>query len=631
MTEPSSLKKALALDPQIANPAQRVAAIRRIVSWLRSDPEKRLEILIQTFQKDAEMRKRFENLIQSIFIEAEFLDFFCESGMSRSNAFFQELIFRLGSRFLPRYKDFQNASVIFCEIFDVKKDLSWIVEVKPEMLTDLFTSIDAQRSRSDHQGDTENKPIITSNNKLLRQLTEAEKILDIRLAELALSAEFRRRLAQQDQDFILIGVGTTSETKIETYHRLINSVYDSLDSSGVSIELVFLLDRMRSTLHRLSQIYAVKSEPAFGSHFIGLVSSILEDEKESSSLGGFLSTNLDLISKKIAERAGVVGQNYIARDAKTSRSLFLSAAGGGLVTTFTTFIKSNISKMGFPLFVEGFLAWSNYTLSFVLLQFLHFTLATKTPAMTASVLARKLRETEDFDKPVEFIEETFHIIRSGFLSILGNVIFVALGAIGFSLIYQHYFQQPTLTNEAALKYLSVHNPLGSLTIFYAIYTGAILWFGSAIGGWFENWYVYRKLNLYFEESYTLNRWLGRRASSWISRKMSENIMGLATNVALGSLLGFSTIFGKFFGVPVDVRHVTLSAGTLFFSFMSLDNLMQTLELVALALSSILIIGVLNFSVSFLISFLVAARARGLRLKQYSYLLRLIVRRFILKN
>ena len=52
---------------------------------------------------------------------------------------------------------------------------------------------------------------------------------------------------------------------------------------------------------------------------------------------------------------------------------------------------------------------------------------------------------------------------------------------------------------------------------------------------------------------------GRRRSPAGS---SENVAGLGGNVALGFLLGMSPVVAAFFGLPLDVRHVTLSTGSL---------------------------------------------------------------------
>jgi site-specific recombinase len=85
--------------------------------------------------------------------------------------------------------------------------------------------------------------------------------------------------------------------------------------------------------------------------------------------------------------------------------------------------------------------------------------------------------------------------------------------------------------------------------------------------------------------------------------------GFGGSIALGFLLGMLPVFAKFFGVPLDVRHVTLSAGALTLSISSLGIDSAGWEPVIWAWLGIGIIGLLNFGVSFSLALVVALRAR----------------------
>jgi site-specific recombinase len=79
-------------------------------------------------------------------------------------------------------------------------------------------------------------------------------------------------------------------------------------------------------------------------------------------------------------------------------------------------------------------------------------------------------------------------------------------------------------------------------------------------------------------------------------------------VTLGCLLGIVPTLGVLFGVPLDVRHVTLSTGSLAFAACAIgaDAIVQTDYLFAVA--GIVVIGALNFGVSFALALNVALRA-----------------------
>ena len=81
------------------------------------------------------------------------------------------------------------------------------------------------------------------------------------------------------------------------------------------------------------------------------------------------------------------------------------------------------------------------------------------------------------------------------------------------------------------------------------------------------------------------------------------------NATLGFLLGMTPVMGKFFGLPLDVRHVTLSTGALTLAICTLGFTPDTLPLIYAAAAGIAIIGALNFGVSFLLALAVALRAR----------------------
>ena len=76
------------------------------------------------------------------------------------------------------------------------------------------------------------------------------------------------------------------------------------------------------------------------------------------------------------------------------------------------------------------------------------------------------------------------------------------------------------------------------------------------------------------------------------------------------MLGLTPALGNFFGLPLDVRHVTLSAGQLALATAALWP--QGLGLwLAYAVAGIACMFVLNLGVSFFLAFLNAARAYGL--------------------
>ncbi len=171
------------------------------------------------------------------------------------------------------------------------------------------------------------------------------------------------------------------------------------------------------------------------------------------------------------------------------------------------------------------------------------------------------------------------------------------------------------------------NPLGSGTIFFAALTGVLLWMSSLVAGWFENWVVYRRL----PEAIAHHRWrhtLGSARMARWARFLETQTAGFGGSIALGFLLGMLPVFSKFFGLPLDVRHVTLSSGSLTFSISSVGVDALGWGLVIEAWIGIAIIGLLNFGVSFALALVVALRARDVPRGERRTLPGAVLRRFI---
>jgi len=85
-----------------------------------------------------------------------------------------------------------------------------------------------------------------------------------------------------------------------------------------------------------------------------------------------------------------------------------------------------------------------------------------------------------------------------------------------------------------------------------------------------------------------------------------------------SASGFSWLrrpAGQFLGIPFDVRHITISAGNTALGLYGLDNHVPAMYLLTVVLG-VLMIGFLNFFVSFSLAFFVAVKSRGIRLRDY---------------
>jgi site-specific recombinase len=92
--------------------------------------------------------------------------------------------------------------------------------------------------------------------------------------------------------------------------------------------------------------------------------------------------------------------------------------------------------------------------------------------------------------------------------------------------------------------------------------------------------------------------------------MRHNISGLAANVSLGLMLGLVPAFAAFFGLGLEVRHVTLSTGQLAAAAASLGPELLQQGAFWWCVAGIAITAALNVGVSFYLAFLLALKAHN---------------------
>jgi site-specific recombinase len=358
-----------------------------------------------------------------------------------------------------------------------------------------------------------------------------------------------------------------------------------------------------------------------------LLVTLVRGRQADCSLRDLLRTNLRLLARKIIDRAGHTGEHYITYTRRDYAGMVLSAMGGGVLTIGTATLKVVVSAAHFAMFVEGFLSGVNYALSFVLMQFLGFTLATKQPSMTAATLAGAIREVGEPGRLDELVTQASRICRSQLAAALGNVSAVTVSALALDWFWMRRHGQHVVSAEKAAGVFASLHPGHSGTVFYAFLTGIVLWLSSLAAGWIENFTVYHRLPQAIAE-HRAGRVVGTGVTRWAADRFAHHISGVGGSVALGFMLAMVPIFGKFLGLPLDVRHVTLSTGTLALAACAVGRPGAIMDLILPAAGGIGIIFLLNLGVSFALALAVAMRAREVPVRDRLRLVSALLRRFL---
>ena len=417
----------------------------------------------------------------------------------------------------------------------------------------------------------------------------------------------------------------------------LEQIHLHMEDAGVSSALVFDLRSIEASLSRMQLLAQVFVGQAFGtagsaaedfsdSPVRTLIDTLLQGRWDDTRLGSLVHENLNLLARKTVERTGHGGQHYIAHTRRDYWRMWVAAAGGGLLTVFTAAIKMKLMESHFPLAIEGFFIGTDYAVSFVLLQIFGFALATKQPSMTAAALAGIVRQNRGVARWSKISEFAADISRTQLAAAFSNVIAVCAGAVLFEKVWAHMFKTHYLPLQSAQHVYQTLHPFTSGTAIFAAFTGVLLWMAAVIGGWFENFSVYHRIPEAIAQ-HPLGTRLGtstmRRAADWLQR----NAGSWSTSIVLGYLLGFAPVVARFFGVPLDVRHVTLSTGTLALAAARFGTSSFGHDWLYYGIAGIAITFVLNLSVSFSIASIVALRAYDVPRSEQIQILRFLIGEF----
>lgn len=618
-----------ALDPD-GDSVQRHLALRAILDWVRGPGAagtvgtqlERLDLLLARIESDPARLARVRLWWRAVCAGVDTTTLLAEHGLAQRPVFVAELVRRVLRHVLPGNPQTRDGAELCELVLHHPSDARWLAALGTEREERLARVLsDEGPARGWYEALDE---ALTCS---VTQLSALGLAPDLRLrmtAEPGAAQAFQHLMRDYEAlRLVLVETeGATGQhvqagrdaavrqflTRLEQCRGATQAVYAHLDEHGISVDVVFRLRQWRERALRCRQLLDARlSERASG--YGRLLADIVQGGHEHRSLRALVSANSSLLAARVAERSAETGEHYITRNRAEYRAMLRQAAGGGAVISVTTLMKFALLSLSLSAFWSGMAAGLNYALSFVLVQLLHWTVATKQPAMTAPAMAAKLKDLSHDEAIEDFVDEVTHLVRSQVAAILGNLALVVPCALALCGVLWLVLGHPPLSVDKAHYVLHSLEFLGPSALF-AAGTGVLLFASSIVAGWVENWFVLHRLESALCHHPRVTTVLGpQRAGRW-SAWLARNISGLAANISLGFMLGLVPAFAAFFGVGFDVRHVTLSAGQLSAALVTLGpQALSTLGFWACA-GTLAIIGALNVGVSFFFAFRVALRAHN---------------------
>lgn len=389
---------------------------------------------------------------------------------------------------------------------------------------------------------------------------------------------------------------------LATIENLIVELRKNKNKIGTNFHLTLSSRRILEYSERIKELLTLKLNIESPEHWKELFQDYIEYAKNKDSISSYISRNSDLVALEIVEHTSNKGESYIAGTKKEYWNFFNRSLLGGAIIAFFAFFKLFIDSFQLSQLNYAYLFSINYALCFVIVKQVGGIIATKQPAMTASTIAKQIDNNEDLriDSLKHITILVRRVFRSQFISIIGNFL-MALTLASSLMIGMRFFEATHLIQMVEAEYL-IDTVVPSLPLlFYAATAGFFLALSGLISGYVDNKVVdsniahrVRNNALFFYSS---------GIASFFERKAGA----LSGNISLGIFLGSAFLLSNFLPFDVDIRHIAFSSSYVGYSIFSAS--FQP-SIILLALTGALLIGFMNFIVSFSITLYLALKSRG---------------------
>lgn len=604
-----------------------------------------LQSLAFLLNKHPDYRQALRHYLYQLIASRNGIHLFTDVGILPNTSFGEELKRKLGYKLLPPALNDNYLRDVLGQVFHQKTDHIWVNGLSDEVWDGFLDALALQENGEQ-----------TSINRIRGEALDAIQVLSYRISAIGLEPELVRNypaIEEFESPFLMQNVeirryldsqwraihsaGEPPEDAaqvlvlLDQCHDIIDKARKHAQQHGVSVSFTYLLQRLKQSEQRLRTLLALlepDNRPQRRKLALALFRELLFADNHKYDLRRFISGNAELLAHKVTEHAGRTGEHYVTHNKAEYLQMLRAAMGAGLIIGVMALIKIGFAKLKAPPLIEAFLFSMNYSLGFMLVHVLHFTIATKQPAMTAAHMAEQIRESNNGEATVESIADlAIKVFRTQFVAILGNVCITMPTAYVIALCGNWLYGGHWITPEKAQYLLHDLDPVRSLALFHAAIAGVCLFLAGLISGYHDNTAIYHQIPERITQLPWLRRLLGPARVQRLGNYIGDNLGGLAGNFYFGIMLGSIGTLGFIFGLPIDIRHITFSAANFAYALVALDHQIG-FDTALMSMLGIISIGSVNLLVSFGLALFVALKSRSARFNQKGAFIREMARRFL---
>lgn len=612
------------------------------------DVSYKVQNYIDYLKQDPNASQLIGDYISILFNERRFFHFLSDADILRDSYFIVEVRKRLFARLLPEQPGLHSIEYILAQVLFKRDDHKWLLKIKEDILIKLynvfhFSSIYKQVSKLSIVGQ------ITTSLSLLTQRVTG-RVMERDVIKMvpdydhfgSIFDHFERELQ------ILINKIRTykphyAHNSDESYKKIIllltkcddfvELAFKNTSEYGISMKVNQSLLRIKQQLKRiriLLDFLVVETEEDQKKNALKIWRLIIKLHTIKNNVGNLINESTQLISYEITKHSAKTGEKYITETSSEYYTMLKASIGGGMIVGLLCVIKLLFSKVNTSDFGHAFLYSLNYAVGFITIFLLHFTLATKQPAMTAATLSKALEEAQKLkigrtEKYVSFAKLFARLFRTQFIAFIGNVLIAFPVSLIIIWIIDLIFKF-NIAEAKATKLLLDLDPIESPAIIHASIAGIFLFISGIISGNISNKYKHEKIYYRIEENPFLKNTIGKRRAKKLSEWFERNWAGFVSNGWFGVFLGSTSSIGIFLGLNLDIRHITFASGNFALGLYG-KNFLVNWEVYLWSILGIILIGFFNFIVSFTLSLYLAMRSRNIPIRDFKFLHRAIVKNF----
>jgi site-specific recombinase len=617
-----------------------------VAEWLRHDSRRllrdgdgrhgRLVFLLDWLDSHRDVRRLVQTTIQKTLREAIGPELFAETGMQRDPAVLGELASRTMQMLLPRPPARHDMGALLCAMFPRPADAMLLRDL------DAATAARLWRLIADD----------AISHGYLQQVDEALQHLATAIVAAGTGPEFRRRLPPrmpvQATPFMAlrreleryIHVPGQDEAALRSVRMLVavcraqtDSIYADLDEHGVSVSLVSQVERMRAQLDRMADLISLRTAVQAGQGGAALRPMLAEllraQHGQRASVRGLAGRSLSLVGRKIVERQGRHGERYMVEHASQYYAALRAGAVGGAMLALLVLLEQGVpgALTGFSGFFGGISVAIPLGIWLLAISACGGLFGARQPAVTTPALGARMGALDTVEGLRGLMTQVARLLRAQAAGVLGNLASVVPLMLLLAGGVAYLSGTPLMSTARASAMIDRLSLVGPAPL-YAAGTGVLLWLAGLASGFVDNWFALHRLRDALAHQrrlvYALGPGRAQRFAGWLERHVAD----IAGSVALAAALGMAPAFATFFGLPFQVRHVTLDAAALAAAAASLGWSALTEPAFWLAAAGVMVSGAMNVAVAFACAFSLALHARAVPAAMRRRVSGAVLRRFV---